>query len=123
MKILVCGSRTWTDEERIQATFESIPRHRHEKHELIQGAARGADLLAVKVARRCGLFNSIRHFYADWAKYGRVAEMIRNKVMLEEGKPDLVLAFWDGKSRGTANMLAQAQAAGVTVQIERLDAR
>ena len=55
----------------------------------------------------------VKTFEADWDRHGKAAGPIRNKQMLDEGKPDLVVAFEGGK--GTANMIAQAEAAGVRV--------
>lgn len=58
-------------------------------------------------------------FPADWDKYGRAAGPIRNKQMLEyilEENP-IVAAFWDGKSRGTKNMIDQASKADVECKI------
>ena len=52
---------------------------------------------------------------ANWKKHGRAAGPIRNKQMLEEAKPDLVIAFPGGA--GTANMVKQAREAGVKVEI------
>lgn len=60
-------------------------------------------------------------FLAEWDKYGRAAGPIRNKQMLLyvlEAKP-LVIAFWDGISRGTKNMVSQAEKADVEVRIVR----
>jgi hypothetical protein len=59
----------------------------------------------------------VRHFPADWDKYGKAAGPIRNKQMLDEGKPQAVIAFsYDlARSRGTANMVAQARDAGLPV--------
>lgn len=50
---------------------------------------------------------------ADWKRYGMAAGPIRNRRMLKEGKPDIVIAFAGG--RGTADMVRQAKAAGVPV--------
>ncbi len=50
---------------------------------------------------------------AEWSKYGRRAGPIRNKQMLDVGKPHLVVAFPGGA--GTANMVKQAKAAGVPI--------
>ncbi len=52
-------------------------------------------------------------FKADWSKHGKAAGPIRNRRMLEEGKPDLVIALQGGK--GTASMIALAREAGVRV--------
>ena len=54
---------------------------------------------------------------ADWKKHGRAAGPIRNQQMLDEGKADVVVALWDGKSRGTLDMIQRATEAGVPVRI------
>lgn len=58
-------------------------------------------------------FIRVEEYPADWARFGKSAGYLRNKQMLEEGKPDLVVAFPGG--RGTANMIAIAMKAGVKV--------
>jgi hypothetical protein len=58
---------------------------------------------------------AVKEYPADWQKHGKAAGPIRNRQMLEDGKPDLVIAFSGG--RGTANMISQARAAGVKVLI------
>ena len=55
----------------------------------------------------------VKEYPADWQKHGRAAGPIRNQQMLDEGKPDLVVAFDGG--RGTADMIARAEKAGVRV--------
>lgn len=68
-------------------------------------------------AKRLGL--ELKVFPADWKKYGRAAGPIKNKEMLEyilEGDP-IVVAFWDGQSRGTKDMISKAKEAGVDVKI------
>jgi hypothetical protein len=56
---------------------------------------------------------------ADWEQYGKAAGMMRNRQMLEEGKPDLVVAFHDdiAASKGTKNMVDIARAAGVETHL------
>lgn len=78
---------------------------------IIEGGARGADSAAADFA----LINCcpIEEYQADWKRHGTSAGPIRNRRMLEEGKPDLVIAFPGGK--GTANMIAQARAYKVPV--------
>jgi hypothetical protein len=79
--------------------------------EIISGMAPGVDTVAVDwaVCNWC----KWHEFTADWDKYGRAAGPIRNKQMLLEGKPDLVVAFPGG--RGTAGMIKLAKEAGVPV--------
>jgi hypothetical protein len=80
---------------------------------IIHGGAKGADMLAEKWA----VYNGVRHqkFAADWAAHGPAAGPIRNRRMLVEGKPDVVIAFPGG--RGTADMVWQARDAGVEVVV------
>jgi hypothetical protein len=57
----------------------------------------------------------------DWVRLGKIAGHLRNKRMLDEGKPDVVIAFLDtdNASPGTHNMMAQAEAYGVRVIVIR----
>lgn len=78
---------------------------------IIAGGADGADSLAASWAAVENV--NYKEYKADWYQYGKAAGPIRNKRMLEEGKPDLVIAFPGGK--GTANMVALAKGAGIEV--------
>ena len=80
---------------------------------IIEGEYRGADLMSKRIARTLDM--TVLPFAADWKSAGPAAGPIRNKRMLDEGKPDLVLAFHSHLmlSKGTKNMVAQAEAAGV----------
>ena len=111
MRVLICGSRNWTDGEAIFAALEALPG----VHVVIEGEAPGADSLARDAAYALGI--PVLPFPADWEKYGRAAGPIRNQQMLEEGTPDLVLAFPIGSSPGTWDMVRRAQAAGIEVRI------
>lgn len=106
MKLLVCGGRDFFDAERMHRLLDLIwPSF------IIQGGARGADSLAANWAAKRGV--PMRCFPADWHNHGKAAGHIRNKQMLDEGKPDMVLAFPGGA--GTANMVGQAKQRGVPV--------
>src|SRR6266446_1782976 len=78
---------------------------------IIEGGATGADSAAVDFATVN--FCKLEEFPADWKMFGRIAGYIRNKQMLVEGKPDLVVAFPGGK--GTAMMVELANGAGIKV--------
>jgi hypothetical protein len=84
---------------------------------VISGGARGADTMAEMVAKELGL--SFRCYRAEWGTYGLKAGPMRNQRMLDEGKPDVVMAFHQdiGKSRGTADMIRRAKRAGVRVEL------
>lgn len=79
---------------------------------IIQGDAKGGDEIGVFTAETLRI--PCLNFPADWDKYGKAAGYIRNKQMLDEGKPDLVVAFPGGK--GTTNMVKLAGCAGIKVE-------
>lgn len=110
MRVLVCGGRDYKDRK---AVFDFLNRlhSRHTITHVIQGGAKGTDRLADEWAE-LNWMGRIQ-FAADWKTHGKAAGPIRNKAMLEQGVPDLVVAFPGG--RGTENMKTQARAAGVKV--------
>lgn len=110
MRVLVCGGRDFTDKLFLYSRLDSL--HAHIGIDvLIEGNAKGVDRIAGYWARRRGIEN--QKFPADWKKYGNAAGPIRNKQMLIEGKPDLVVAFRGGK--GTTDMVKIANKAGVEI--------
>jgi hypothetical protein len=119
MRLLVCGSRAWTDRPRLwQILDRLVSQHSDGQVVLIEGDARGADRLAGQLARERGW--RLERYPADWTRQGRAAGFRRNARMLQQGRPDLVVAFTVGPlaaSRGTADMVRRAQEAGVPVQI------
>ncbi len=119
MRLLVCGSRTWTDRARLwQVLDRLVSKHGDGQVVLIEGDARGADRLAGQLARARGW--RLERYPADWSGEGRAAGFRRNARMLHQGRPDLVVAFTVGPlqhSRGTADMVRRARAAGVPVHL------
>ena len=109
MMVLVCGGRGHTDRDYVWRELNRIDEKRGPISVVIHGYASGVDSQAMKWARACG--RKVFGFRADWRKHGRAAGPIRNQRMLDEGKPDLVVAFPGG--RGTADMVRRAKAAGV----------
>lgn len=111
MKVLVCGGRDFSDVESVYRELDRI----HAMTPItciIEGGASGADYLASRWSAKNSLPEHKR-FNADWALYGKKAGAIRNQKMLDEGKPDAVVAFPGG--RGTEDMVRRAMAAGITV--------
>lgn len=108
--VLVCGSRKFNDRVALNMVLDAAHTYNPIKM-MITGGATGADTLADDWARH----NAVprRVFKANWKKYGNPAGPIRNGQMLVEGKPDVVIAFPGGD--GTADMIRQAEAAGVPV--------
>jgi hypothetical protein len=114
MRVLVCGGREYADREKLAAVLADLRRTRGITH-LIAGGARGADAFAAEWADDEDIPCSI--YMADWEGLGRKAGPIRNQRMLDDGKPDLVIAFPGG--RGTADMVRRARDAGVeTIEVQ-----
>jgi hypothetical protein len=109
-RVLVCGGRDYGDRTALYAALDRLHAERRFAV-LIAGGARGADTLAAKWAHERGIPTEI--YMADWKGQGRAAGPIRNQRMLDEGTPNLVVAFPGGK--GTAGMVALARKAGVEV--------
>jgi len=85
-----------------------------DKVTIISGGAKGADHCAEKTAKHFKVPIDIHP--ADWDKFGKSAGYIRNKEMLALG-PDVVMAFWDGKSKGTQNTINGARDRKITTFI------
>jgi hypothetical protein len=128
VKILVCGGRTYgwllsADSKKIRNMEEydtfygtldqylkAIPNSGYGLR-LISGHALGADQLAEEWAFERQV--PIYIFPAKWRLYPKAAGPIRNQQMLDEGQPELVIAFPGGK--GTADMISRAEKAGIKV--------
>lgn len=112
MRVLVCGSRTWMDYWTIFRRLGELPA----EAKIIHGAAKGADSIAESVAQFYGL--KVQAYPAAWKTHGKRAGVVRNLQMLDE-QPDLVIAFWDGKSRGTQHTIDEARKRGIPVEVIR----
>jgi YspA, cpYpsA-related SLOG family len=112
MIVLCCGSRYYSNYEKVVASLRSM-----DISLVISGACRGADSLSVAVAKCYGI--PFVEFPADWNKYGKSAGVIRNQKMLDEGKPDFVLAFHSDlkNGKGTLDMLRRVQKAGIPFKV------
>jgi hypothetical protein len=110
MRVVVFGGRDFTNRS---MAFKALDRI-HKQYNItlvIDGEAPGADTLAHHWAVARGIENL--RFPANWAKYGRSAGPIRNRQMIEEGVPDMGVAFPGG--RGTENMKQQLKKAGIKI--------
>ena len=110
MKVLVCGGRDYTDHKRGFQVLDDFAESNNIDL-IIHGGARGADAIAAFWALLRGI--KAQSFPAQWSVFGKSAGMLRNKRMIEEGKPDIVIAFPGGA--GTENMKDQAKSANIKV--------
>ena len=97
MKIAVIGSRSFADYELLKKTLNEITGIT----KVISGGAKGADSLAEQWAKENQIETAI--YKPDWAKYGRGAGVVRNRLIIEDC--DLCIAFWDGESKGTKSSI------------------
>lgn len=100
MRVLICGSRTFTEQKIV---FDYIEQNLSSRDIVMHGAcATGADRLA---DRACKIFAiPVERYPANWVLHGKGAGPLRNQFMIDQ-KPNLVVAFWDGESTGTLDTL------------------
>lgn len=106
MKVAVIGSRGLT----VNNLEKYLPA---ETDEIISGGARGIDQCAKEYALSHGI--KLTEFLPEYDKYGRTAPLIRNITIIKNS--DIVLAFWDGKSRGTKFVIDKCHEMSVKVDI------
>ena len=106
-RVVVAGCRDFFDYQKAKEFIDFCLQNIKDEHTLIfvSGGAPGADALGERYAREHGY--PIEHYPADWNKYGKSAGPIRNEQMAKAA--DFIICFWDGKSRGTRNMLECAK--------------
>lgn len=107
-RYLICGGRDFADMDLTDKALSALILH-PAAAVVIHGGAQGADTLAGLWADMKGI--PVERYLAKWESQGNSAGVIRNKRMLTEGKPDVVIAFPGG--RGTRHMVKIARAAGV----------
>ena len=81
--------------------------------EIVSGGAKGVDTCAREYARSRGI--KLTEFLSEYEKYGRSAPLKRNMIITES--VDLVLAFWDGASRGTKYVIDYCKSRGIPVKV------
>lgn len=117
MRILICGGRNYTNKERIKEELENLIKQDYFLECVIEGEANGADKLGREAAEELNI--PVLPFPADWKKYGKSAGPIRNQQMLDEGKPDYILAFHENieESKSTMDMLQRALKFNIRYQL------
>lgn len=122
-KVLVTGSRDWTNREAIHRELSKFPPGTI----VVHGAARGADTLADEVAKSLGF--EVRPYPVtkqDWEEIGKAAGVLRNSKMLTEEHPDKdgraftwCLGFSENlaESRGTKDMVKKTERAGIPTEV------
>lgn len=106
MRVAVIGSRGIT----VSDLGRFLPAN---TTEIISGGAKGVDTSAKEYALSHGI--KLTEFLPEYALYGRAAPLKRNITIIENA--DIVLAFWDGKSRGTKFVIDSCHRLGVEVRV------
>jgi hypothetical protein len=120
MRVIVAGSRDFTN---MKQGFDVLGKLIKESVEIVSGGARGADAIGEAWAKSKGCKLTV--FPAEWATYGKSAGYKRNVQMAEYAKQDagMLIAFWDGQSKGTKHMIDIATKYGLAIKIVRLKTR
>ena len=114
-RVIIAGTRSFNDYELLRDSCNNLLSEKQRTHTVvvISGTARGADQMGERYARERGY--EIRQFPADWEQYGKSAGHIRNAKMADNA--DALIAFWDGESKGTKNMIDNARRKGLAVRV------
>ena len=105
-RIVIAGSRDYLDYDEAKKYIDICLESIDKKHKIIilSGGAKGADALGERYAIENNI--ELEKYPAEWSKYGRKAGPIRNRRMAE--LCDIVICFWDGKSKGTRSLIDYA---------------
>lgn len=112
MKTIIAGGREFLDYNKLVETMANL---KFPVSIVVSGKARGADSLGEKWAKENG--KPLEIYPAKWDLYGKRAGYVRNQKMADVA--EALVAFWDGRSRGTQHMINIAKEKGLKVHVER----
>ena len=127
LRVIIAGSRDFDDFPKLMNSCIDILHEISEQNDnlgkirIVSGVARGADRLGEQYAKVAGY--EVSRFPADWDGLGKRAGYVRNaemaKYAMADGNYGVLIAFWDGKSKGTKHMIDLAEKNGLEVHIVR----
>lgn len=127
LRIIVAGGRDFSNYDLLSDTLSKYLENMNDPDivgnpgqiQFISGYCRGADRLGERFAKSHGL--DVKRFPANWDKYGSSAGPKRNEQMAEyavaDGNKGVLIAFWDGESKGTKSMIGFAKKHGLEVHV------
>jgi hypothetical protein len=120
MRVIIAGGRDFDDYDTLEyyctELYEWGNRHRRRDWDhVLCGGARGADALGKRFAQEKGI--DVKDYPAPWDTHGKAAGFLRNERMAENA--DMLIAFWDGQSKGTKHMIDLALQHGLEVHVYR----
>lgn len=118
IRIIIAGGRDYQDYQTLKTNVDNVIVSLKEKYKnqfnricIVCGDARGADTLGDRYGQQNGLH--VYHFPANWKLFGKQAGPVRNAQMArfsrENDNIGVLIAFWDGASRGTKSMIELAK--------------
>ena len=118
IKVVIAGCRDYTnyDEAKLYIDFCLSNIRKENVIVIISGCAAGADAIGERYAKENGF--EVEKHPADWKTYGRSAGPKRNRQMAQNC--DLIICFWDGKSKGTMSLINYAQKHNKPIRIKRI---
>ena len=113
-KVIIAGGRDFNNYALLQEYVDKfLSTYPSDSIEIVSGNARGADKLGERYAKEHNL--PVKLFPANWDKYGKRAGYLRNQEMTDYA--NMLIAFWDRKSKGTNHMINIAKKAGLIVKV------
>ena len=100
MKAIIAGSRENIQLKDVEYALIECP-FTEQIIEVVSGGANGVDKYGEYLAKQYNV--PVKQFLADWDKYGKSAGYKRNEEMKDYA--DGLISVWDGKSKGTKNMI------------------
>lgn len=122
LRVIIAGSRDFNDYDLLKKSAIDIINKKTmlpDLSRIVSGGARGADTLGERFANEMGL--EITRFIPDWDGLDKRAGYVRNaemaKFAVQDDNDGMLIAFWDGKSKGTKHMIDLANKHGLEVHI------
>jgi hypothetical protein len=130
IRLIIAGGRDFDDYKKLKTETFRVMREVAQKFTgkptlnkqlltIISGMANGADKLGAQLAKEFEL--NLKEFVANWDRYGRRAGYMRNvdmaKFASESNAHGVLIAFWDGQSKGTKHMIDTAKKTGLDVHV------
>jgi hypothetical protein len=110
MRVIIAGGRDFSDYELMSKSLKCLI---GKDVTIISGRAKGADRLGETYGEEHSI--PIERYPADWEKNGKSAGYLRNLQMLDNATH--VIAFWDGKSKGTLHLLREAKKRNMPIKL------
>ncbi|KQN63869.1 MULTISPECIES: DUF2493 domain-containing protein [Rahnella] len=110
MRVLICAGRFYADIHTVERVLELYAHSQHIRV-LIHGGHQSLGAMIERWARDADVH--VVRYPANWALHGKYAEIRRNLFMIEDSRPDIILAFSGGED--TAECIKLARQAGIKV--------